>query len=74
MHAAEERHVKLASPIPVYLGYWTATATNEGVEFRGDVYGIDSRQAAKLADRLARQRKTVVAGRAMPAAKAGSSD
>jgi L,D-transpeptidase YcbB len=74
MHAPEERHVKLPSPIPVYLGYWTATATKEGVEFKSDVYGIDSRQAAQLADRLARQRKTVVAARARPAAKAGSSD
>ena len=74
MHAAEERHVKLASPIPVYLGYWTAAATKEGVEFRNDVYGIDGRQAAKLADRLARLRKTSVAARAMPTARAGSSD
>ena len=74
MHGAEERHVKLASPIPVYLGYWTAAATAEGVEFRSDVYGIDGRLAAKLADRLARQRKTVVAAGAMPTAKAGSSD
>ena len=52
MHAAEERHVKLTAPIPVYLGYWTAAASPEGVQFRSDVYGIDHRQAAKLAERL----------------------
>jgi len=44
------------------------------VEFRSDVYEIDHRQAAKLAERLSRLRKTVVAVRSMPTAKGGSSD
>ena len=74
MHAGEERNVKLTAPIPVYLGYWTAVASPEGVEFRSDVYEIDHRQAAKLAERLSRLRKTVVAARSMPTAKGGSSD
>jgi murein L,D-transpeptidase YcbB/YkuD len=78
MHAAEEQHVKLRAPIPVYLGYWTATATNEGVQFRSDVYGIDARQAARLDERLSRVKKAAIAARlkprmATPATRAGNS-
>jgi murein L,D-transpeptidase YcbB/YkuD len=62
MHAGEERTVTLEDPVPVYLGYWTAVATSEGVEFRSDVYGIDSRQSARLAARLARLHKSTAAG------------
>jgi murein L,D-transpeptidase YcbB/YkuD len=59
MHAGEEKHVKLKSPIPVYLGYWTASARPDGmVDFRDDVYGIDGRLTVKLADRLERLRRT----------------
>jgi murein L,D-transpeptidase YcbB/YkuD len=59
MHAGEERHVKLKEPIPVYLGYWTARVSADGiVQFRKDVYDIDTRQRRLLADRLARQRRT----------------
>jgi murein L,D-transpeptidase YcbB/YkuD len=51
--------VKLKSPIPVYLGYWTASARPDGmVDFRDDVYGIDGRLTVKLADRLERLRRT----------------
>jgi murein L,D-transpeptidase YcbB/YkuD len=57
MHAGEERHVKLKEGIPVYLGYWTASAGPEGVQFRSDVYGIDRRQAALVAERTARLKK-----------------
>jgi len=56
MHAGEERLVKLRGPVPVYLGYWTAAVTPEGVQFLDDVYGIDSRQSAQVAERLARLR------------------
>ena len=78
MHAAEEKHVKLGAPIPVYLGYWTAIATKDGVQFRSDVYGIDARQTARLDDRLARVRKAAIAARlkpqvVRPGARAGSS-
>ena len=62
MHAGEERRVDLKDPVPVYLGYWTAAAGPEGVEFRSDVYGIDARQAAQLAARLARLHKSTAAG------------
>ena len=59
MHAGEEKHVKLKSPIPVYLGYWTARVRPDGtVQFRHDVYGTDRRQTALLADRLERLRRT----------------
>ena len=44
MHAEEERTVKLKTAIPVYLGYWTARVSGDGVmQFRKDVYGIDGR-------------------------------
>src|SRR3712207_7099403 len=29
MNAGEEKHVKLKTPIPVYLGYWTARVRSE---------------------------------------------
>jgi murein L,D-transpeptidase YcbB/YkuD len=39
--------VKVARPIPVYLGYWTARVSADGlIQFSDDVYGIDARQAA----------------------------
>jgi murein L,D-transpeptidase YcbB/YkuD len=56
MHAREERVVKLRAPLRVYLGYWTTALTPDGVQFLEDVYGIDTRQNAQLAERLARQR------------------
>jgi murein L,D-transpeptidase YcbB/YkuD len=62
MHAEEERVVKLREPIPVYLGYWTARVSADGVlQFRKDVYGIDARQTRLLAERLKRLRKTAAA-------------
>ena len=62
MHAEEERTVKLKKAIPVYLGYWTARVSSDGVmQFRKDVYGIDSRLTALLADRLSRLRKSAAA-------------
>ena len=62
MHAEQERTVKLRSSIPVYLGYWTARASADGIlQFRRDVYDIDRRQTSLLADRLSRLRKTAAA-------------
>ena len=59
MHAGEEKTVKLRTPIPVYLGYWTARVRSDNtVQFRPDVYNIDRRLAARLGDRLERLRKT----------------
>lgn len=62
MHAGEEKHVKLKSPIPVYLGYWTARVSGDGiVQFRRDIYDIDTRLTALLADRLSRLRRSAAA-------------
>ena len=66
MHAGEEKHVKLKQAIPVYLGYWTVSADADGVHFRDDVYGIDRRQAALVAERTSRLKK---AASAEPAAQ-----
>jgi murein L,D-transpeptidase YcbB/YkuD len=59
MHAGVEKHVKLKEPLPVYLGYWTARVTPDGIlQFRQDVYGTDRRQTALLNDRLERLRRS----------------
>jgi murein L,D-transpeptidase YcbB/YkuD len=53
MHGGEERTVKLAQPIPVYIGYWTARVSPDGLmQFRKDVYGFDARLSALLTQRL----------------------
>src|SRR4029453_15868627 len=53
MNAGQERTVKLRSAIPVYLGYWTARVSGDGImQFRRDVYDIDRRLTILLADRL----------------------
>ena len=57
MQAGEEKTVKLADPLPVYLGYWTAWVTPDGVRFTDDVYGIDGRQAKLVAERAMRLKK-----------------
>jgi L,D-transpeptidase YcbB len=62
MHGADERTVKLKRPIPVYLGYWTSRVGADGaVQFRKDVYGIEGRLSAKLAQRLNRMKTSAVA-------------
>jgi L,D-transpeptidase YcbB len=77
MHGADEHVVKLKAGIPVYLGYWTARVAPDGVvQFRKDVYGIDGRQTAKLAARLAAMKASAAAARASlspdtPAATSG---
>lgn len=59
MHAGEEKTVKLRTPIPVYLGYWTARVRPDAtVQFRNDVYDVDTRLAGRLADRLERLKRT----------------
>ena len=59
MHAGEEKTVKLKEAIPVYLGYWTARVRPDGtVQFRNDVYDVDTRLARNLADRLERLKRT----------------
>jgi murein L,D-transpeptidase YcbB/YkuD len=62
MHGQEERTVKLKAKIPVYIGYWTAKVSADGlVQFRKDVYGIDGQLTRKLAERLERLRKSATA-------------
>jgi murein L,D-transpeptidase YcbB/YkuD len=66
MHAGEERTVKLRTSIPVFIGYWTARVAPDGlVQFRHDVYGVDSRLNAMLEDRLHRLRASTTAGAAV---------
>jgi murein L,D-transpeptidase YcbB/YkuD len=62
MHGAQETTVKLRQPIPVYLAYWTARVSPDGIlQFRNDVYGIDGRQAQTLAERLTRLKQHAAA-------------
>jgi murein L,D-transpeptidase YcbB/YkuD len=57
MQSGEERTVALRDPVPVYIGYWTAGVSGDGVmQFRKDVYGLDAPATAALAERLYRQR------------------
>ena len=65
MHAGTEKSVKLSRPLPVYLGYWTARISADGiVQFRDDIYGIDARQTTILT-RTIEQLKTRAAAAAM---------
>ncbi len=74
MHAGEEKTVKLKSAIPVYLGYWTARVHADGTaQFRRDVYDVDGRLSARLADRLERLRKSGEAAVAATTVKPDSS-
>ena len=53
MHAGQEKTVRLAHALPVYLGYWTARVSADGLlQFRNDLYGIDARQETLLAETL----------------------
>ena len=77
MRAGVEKHVKLTRQIPVYLGYWTARVSPDGlVQFRDDLYGIDARQTTmltaaleKLKGRAAATAADVEARTAKPAKK-----
>jgi L,D-transpeptidase YcbB len=48
MKSGEEKHVKLANEIPVYIVYMTAWVHDGGVRFLKDLYGHDTSQGAKL--------------------------
>jgi murein L,D-transpeptidase YcbB/YkuD len=65
MQAGTEKHVKLKEPLPVYLGYWTARVSADGiVQFRDDLYGIDARQQ-RLLTKAIEQLKAQAAAAAM---------
>src|SRR5262249_25832514 len=69
MHGGQERAVRLRTPLPVYLGYWTARTSADGIlQFREDVYGIDARQTWMLESTLDRRRAKAAAA----AARAGA--
>jgi murein L,D-transpeptidase YcbB/YkuD len=58
MNATEERQVKLPSPIPVHLMYWTARVDEDGtVRFFPDIYGHDARQWADYEARIERVKR-----------------
>ena len=60
MNAREERHVKLETPIPVHIGYWTAWVEADGktVTYTDDPYDLDSRHARLRGVKLAAAPKT----------------
>ncbi|ROO27479.1 L,D-transpeptidase family protein [Salinisphaera orenii] len=55
LHEGSRKRVDLAESIPVYLMYWTAFVTDEGVQFRPDLYEHDRR-----VDEALRQAATTV--------------
>jgi murein L,D-transpeptidase YcbB/YkuD len=62
MQGGQERTVRLKEAIPVYIGYWTAGVSPDGlVQFRKDVYRIDGRLTVLLAERLQRLRTGAMA-------------
>jgi murein L,D-transpeptidase YcbB/YkuD len=53
MAGQQEKTAKQREPLPVYLGYWTARVSADGImQFRDDLYGIDAHQEALLASTL----------------------
>jgi L,D-transpeptidase YcbB len=53
MRAGQETTVTLSGALPVYLGYWTARVSADGIlQFRTDLYGIDGRQSTLLSATL----------------------
>jgi L,D-transpeptidase YcbB len=49
MNAGEEKHVRLAEPLPVYIAYFTVWADDEGrAQFRPDLYRHDEVHEALL--------------------------
>ena len=78
MHSGQEKTVKLTEALPVYLGYWTARISADGLlQFRNDLYRIDARQMTLLADALERLKARAKAAAAhaltLPAAVARKS-
>lgn len=48
MRSGQEKHVKVSTPIPVFIVYKTAWVHDGGVRFLKDLYGHDAAQAAQL--------------------------
>jgi murein L,D-transpeptidase YcbB/YkuD len=65
MHAQEEKTVKVKSPIPVHIGYWTAWVEPDGktVTYTDDPYGIDARQLQLIKEGTTTQLRPTTAPR-----------
>lgn len=75
MHSGQEKTVKLTGPLPVYLGYWTARVSADGIlQFRDDLYGVDARQLSLLGSALDKLKTRAVAAGAAAQAQAVGSD
>ena len=49
MNSDKEKYVKVKNPIPVFISYYTAWVDEMGqLHFREDIYGHDSKMAAKM--------------------------
>jgi murein L,D-transpeptidase YcbB/YkuD len=65
MHGGVEKTVKLKTPIPVYLGYFTARVSADGIlQFRDDLYGIDAQQTTMINETLDKRKAKAVAAAA----------
>jgi len=60
LHEGSRQRVDLAQSIPVYLIYWTAFVSDEGVQFRNDLYSHDDELDAAM--RQARNAHTTPTG------------
>jgi murein L,D-transpeptidase YcbB/YkuD len=73
MHGREQKTVKLREPLPVYLGYWTARVSADGLlQFRDDLYNIDARQDTLLRSTVDRLKSRVEAAGGVAPAFAGA--
>lgn len=73
MHGGQETTVKLSRPLPVYLGYWTARVSADGIlQFRDDLYGVDARQSALLSQALDKLKSRAAAAGAAAEARAAT--
>jgi len=71
MHSGQEKTVKLTGPLPVYLGYWTARVSADGIlQFRDDLYGVDARQLSLLGSALDKLKTRAAAAGAAAEAQA----
>jgi L,D-transpeptidase YcbB len=48
---APEQRVDLPDPVPIYINYFTAAPTEQGIAFRDDIYGRDEALLARLGER-----------------------
>ena len=73
MRGGQETTVKLSRSLPVYLGYWTARISADGIlQFRDDLYGIDARQSTMLGGALDKLKTRAAAAGAVAEALAAT--